>query len=62
MQHVAFKRAFQNKKEKTSYFMHHFKLFIRIKTTQEEKMRFIKGNKLKLTEVELLPFFFFLRK
>ena len=36
---------------------HHFKLFRRLKSTQEEKVRFIKENKLQLTQGELLSFF-----
>ena len=39
--------------------MHYFKLFIRVKSTQDEKMRFFLGNQLKLTQVELLSFFYF---
>ena len=32
---------------------HYFKLFNQVKSTQDEKERFIKGNELKLTQVEL---------
>ena len=39
--------------------MHHFKSFSRIKPTQDEKVRFIKRNELKLIQVELLSFFIF---
>ena len=42
--------------------MHHFKLFNQVKSTQDEKGRFIKGNELKLTQAELLSFFFFFFK
>ena len=38
--------------------VHHFKSFSRIQSTQDEKARFIKGNELKLTQLELLSFFF----
>ena len=41
--------------------MHYFKSFSRVKSTQDEKARFIKGNELKLTQVELLSFLFFKR-
>ena len=41
--------------------MHHFKSFSRVKSTQDQKVHFIKGNELKLTRVELLLFFLFLR-
>ena len=34
------------------------KSFIQVKSTQEEKVHFIKGNELKLTQVQLLSFFF----
>ena len=40
---------------------HHFKSFSRVKSTQDEKVRLIKGNELKLTQDELLSFFFFKR-
>ena len=40
--------------------MHHIKSFTRVKSTQNEKVRFIKGNESKLTQVELLSFYFFL--
>ena len=40
--------------------MHYFKLFNRVKSIQNEKViRFIKKNKLKLIQVELLSFFHF---
>ena len=39
--------------------MYHFKSLSRLKSTQDEKVRFIKGNVLKITQVELLPFFTF---
>ena len=39
--------------------VHYFKSFIREKSTQDKNVRFIKGNELKLTQVELLSFFFF---
>ena len=37
------------------------KLFHRVQSTQDEKARFIKGNELKLTLVELFSFLFFKR-
>ena len=37
--------------------MYVFKSFVREKSTQDEKMCFIKGNELKLTQVRLLSFF-----
>ena len=39
--------------------MHFLKSFNREKSTQEEKVRFMKGNELKLNQVELLSFFNF---
>ena len=36
-----------------------FKLFSRVKSTQDEKVHFIKGIELKLIEMELLLFFYF---
>ena len=42
----------------THILMHHFKSFSRIKSTQDEKVHSIKGNELKLTQFELLSFFF----
>ena len=39
--------------------MHFFKWFSRQKSTEDEKVRFIKGNELKVTQVELLSFFIF---
>ena len=38
--------------------MHFLKSFNREKSTQDEKVHFIKGNELKLTQVELSSFFF----
>ena len=38
-----------------------FKSFSRVKSTQDEKMRFIKGKELKVTQIELLLFFIFKR-
>ena len=38
--------------------MHIFKSFSRTKSTQDEKVRFIKVNELKLTHVELFYSFF----
>ena len=38
--------------------MHHIKSFTRVKSTQNEKVCFIIANELKLTQVELLSFFF----
>ena len=38
--------------------MRHFKSFSRVKSTQDEKVRFIKGDESKLTQTELLSFFF----
>ena len=37
--------------------MHYFKPFRRVKSTEDVKLRFTKGNELKLTQVELLSFF-----
>ena len=37
-------------------------MFNRVQSTQDEKARFIKGNELKLTHVELFSFLFFLRE
>ena len=39
--------------------MHYFKSFSRVKSTQDEKVRFILENELKLTQAELLSFFYF---
>ena len=39
--------------------MHFLKLFSREKSTQDKKVRLIKGNELKSTQVELLSFFLF---
>ena len=39
--------------------MHYFKSFGRVKSTQDEKVRFENGNELKLIQVELLSFFHF---
>ena len=39
--------------------MHHFKSFNQVMSTQNVKMCFIKGNELKLTQVELFLFIFF---
>ena len=44
----------------TQIWVHQFKLLSLLKSTQYEKMRFIKGNKLKLTQEELLSFYFIL--
>ena len=38
--------------------MHHFKSFRRVKSTQDEKVHFIKGNELKLTQIQLILFSF----
>ena len=40
----------------------YFKSFYRVQKTQDEKARFIKGNELKLTQVELFSFLFFKRE
>ena len=37
----------------------HFKSFSRVKSTLDEKVRFIKWNELKVTQVELLSVFIF---
>ena len=37
----------------------YFKSFNGVQSTQDEKVRFIKGNELKLSEVELFSFLFF---
>ena len=34
-------------------YMHHFKSFSRVKSIQDEKVRFIKGNELKLIQIQL---------
>ena len=47
--------------QRTQDWVHCFKSFNRVKSTQDEKARFIKGNKLKLTQVELFSFLFFKR-
>ena len=39
--------------------MHHFESFNRVKSTQDEKVSFIKGNDLKFTHVDLFSFFIF---
>ena len=39
--------------------MHLFKSFSRVKPTQDNKVRFIKGIELNLTQVELFSFFIF---
>ena len=39
--------------------MHLFKSLSREKSTQDEKMRFIKGNESKLTQIEIISFFIF---
>ena len=38
------------------------KSFIRVKLTQNEKVRFISGNELKSTQDELFSFFYFKRE
>ena len=38
--------------------MHHFKSFSRVKSTQDEKLRFIKGYELKINQADLLSFIF----
>ena len=45
----------------TQVWAHYFKLFNRVQSTQDEKARFIKGNQLKLTQVEIFSFLFFKR-
>ena len=45
----------------TQAWVHYFKLFSRVKSTQNEKVRFTKGNELKVTQIELYPFFIFNR-
>ena len=42
----------------THILMHHFKSFSRIKSTQDEKVRFVKGNELILSHSELISLFF----
>ena len=39
--------------------MDFFKSLSREKSTQHEKVRFIKGNELKVNQIELIPFFIF---
>ena len=43
----------------TQVWIHFFKCFNRKKSTQDEKVGFIKENELKLSQVELLSFFDF---
>ena len=38
--------------------MHHFESFSGEKSTQDERVHFIKGNEIKLTQIELLSFLF----
>ena len=38
--------------------MHYFETFSSVKSTQVEKVKFVKDNEIKLTQVELLSFFF----
>ena len=45
----------------TQVSVHYLKSFGRVKSTQDEKMRFIKRNELKLTQVESLSFFFLMK-
>ena len=45
----------------TQVWTHYSKLFYRVQSTKDEKARFIKGNELKLTQVELFSFLFFKR-
>ena len=45
----------------TQVWVHYFKSFNRVQSSQDEKARFIKGNELKLTQVELFSFLFFKR-
>ena len=40
--------------------MHYFKSLSREKLTQDDKLRFMKWNELKLTQFELLSTFYFL--
>ena len=40
--------------------VHHFKLFSRVKSTQDEKVCFIKGNGIKVTQVKLLSLYIFI--
>ena len=39
--------------------MHIFKLFCRENSTQDEKVHFIKGNELRVTQIELLSLYIF---
>ena len=39
--------------------VHPFNSFSRAKSTENEMVRFIQGNELRLTQVELLSFFYF---
>ena len=43
----------------TRVWAYYFKFFNWVQSTQDEKARFIKGNELKLTQVELFSFLFF---
>ena len=45
----------------TQVWVHYSKSFSRVKSSQEEKVRFILGNELKLTQIELFSFFYFKR-
>ena len=45
----------------TQVWVHYFKSFNRVQSTQDEKEHFIKGNELKLTHIELFSFLFFKR-
>ena len=42
----------------TQVSVHYFKSFNQVKSTQDEKVLFFKRNEKKLTQVELLSFFF----
>ena len=42
----------------TQFLVHYFKWLNRVQSTQDEKMRFIQGSELKLTQVELFSFVF----
>ena len=41
----------------TQVSVHYFKSFSGVKSTQDEKVRFIEGNELKLTQVVIFSFF-----
>ena len=55
---IQFVYSEHNRGDATSPIIHHFKSFSQVMSTRDEKVRFIKGNEIKLTQVDLLLFFF----